>query len=484
MAEIVLPPSAPALVESMRAMGYSLESAVADLIDNSITAGASRVSIQFRCSHAYVALLDDGCGMAPNELTEAMRHGSQNPLALRGEADLGRFGLGLKTASLSQCRRLTVVSVKDGTLSARCWDLDLIAERREWVLLAVEPENAVDLPHVAELQTQASGTLVLWQKLDRIAAGEVDLETALGEKMDRARHHLALVFHRFLAGEPGLRRLHISINNNALEPSDPYLSNHRATQPLPEETFLVDGETVRVQPYILPHIDKLSPDQLSTAGGEAGLRRNQGFYIYRNRRLIIWGTWFHLCRQEELTKLARVRVDSPNSLDHLWTLDIKKSKAHPPEEVRMHLRRIVGRIGECSKHTYRSRGRPVNPDSFVHAWNRHEARGGIRYDINREHPLVEALSAEFVDSRGAQLFRLLLETLETTFPADSLYADLAGEARWVVADNSEEARLRLLAKQLALATGGAILKRLHSIEPFCYHRETTQRLIEELSDDD
>ncbi len=482
MGELLLPPSAPTLIESMRAIGYSFESAIADVIDNSITAGASSIHIQFRCAPAYVAILDDGCGMAADELTEAMRHGSQNPLNLRREADLGRFGLGLKTASLSQCRRLTVVSRKDGVLTARCWDLDLIAERRDWVLVTLEPDEARALPHVSQLLSQQSGTLVLWQKLDRIVAGEVSVEAALGQKIDLGRNHLSLVFHRFLAGEPGQRRLGIDINNNAIEPTDPFLATHRATQHLPDETFLVEGERVHVQPYILPHISKLSADELTRAGGEAGLRRNQGFYVYRNRRLIIWGTWFHLSGQEEMTKLARVRVDTPNSLDLLWTLDVKKSKAHPPEAVRAQLRRILGKIGERSKETYRSRGRRVNPDRLVHAWDRHEVRGGVRYEINRHHPLVEALFAALGDGENARLLRHLLQTVETSFPADSLYADMAGDNRLVISDDTPEERLRQIAEELVRVAGMSVLHRLHSIEPFCQHRDIADRLVEELSD--
>ena len=137
--------------------------------------------------------------------------------------------------------------------------------------------------------------------------------------MDLAREHLSLVFHRLLGSrhEP----VTIALNMNPLCALDPFLTSHKATQCLPQEEFSIDGETVSVAPFILPHLSKLTSAELMTAGGEEGLRRNQGFYVYRNQRLITWGSWFRLIRQEELTKLARVRVDITNRLDHLWRLE-------------------------------------------------------------------------------------------------------------------------------------------------------------------
>src|SRR5205814_7786827 len=138
------------------------------------------------------------------------------------------------------------------------------------------------------------------------------LERALGSSMDLARDHLSIVFHRFLNPPLGTRSVAISINRNPLRHIDPFLTGHKATQALPIEEFLVEHEPVTVAPFILPHISKLGAADLELAGGEEGLLRNQGFYIYRNRRLISWGSWFRLVRQEELTKLAPVQVDISN----------------------------------------------------------------------------------------------------------------------------------------------------------------------------
>jgi hypothetical protein len=483
VSELEVPPYAPAFIESMRAVGYSLESAIADLVDNSISAGAISVSIQFRSfNNPYVAIIDNGQGMTAGELTEAMRHGGRSPLEVRSPHDLGRFGLGLKTASLSQCRKLTVVSYKDRKLSARCWDLDLIDKRKAWILRIPDSDAEIRaLPHVDEIVRQRRGTVVLWHDLDRLAAGEASVESALDSKMDHVREHLAVIYHRYLSGETGLAKIKIDINNNPIVPLDVFLASHKATQQLYEEVFLVEGHEIRVQPYILPHISKLSVEELRLAGGEEGLRRNQGFHVYRNRRLIIRGTWFRLARAEELTKLARVRVDIPNALDSLWTLDLKKSSAHPPEVVRRNLGRTVERIGERSRQTYTFRGRRTQRDGITHVWNRVQGRSGISYRVNREHPLLRALVETLSDGQ-CRLLRGVLDTLEATYPADALYADMASD-RPRAADEHDSDSLTELALQILDAAsnlpGGknSMLKVLHTIEPFSSYTELTSELV-------
>lgn len=487
--ELHLPPLAPVLLESMRAIGYSFESALADIIDNSISASANTIKVRFLpYDDPYVAILDNGCGMSPEELVLAMRHGSRDPRLHRSSSDLGRFGLGLKTASLSQCRRLTVVSKKNDIVSARRWDLDLVEARQDWILTGLTPEELGGLPHVKDLREMDRGTLVVWQGFDRLAAGESSIETALGERIDRAREHLSLVFHRFLSPEvKGTSGLSISINDNHLIAQDPFLTAHKSTQPLPEETFTVEGHRVTVAPFILPHISRLSTESLKAAGGEDGLRRNQGFYVYRNRRLINWGSWFRLIRQEEMTKLARVRVDVPNVLDHLWTLDVKKSAAFPPEAVRNNLKVTVDRISEGSRRVYTFRGRKANSDDIVHLWDRNVVRGGVAYGINREHPIVAALESVMPDN-SLPLLQKFMQTVEKTFPFDALYADMASERRPDAGESSTKTSEELYDLAVRLLdvigtnaeTAARFLKSLASIEPFSRHPEQTEKLMEKL----
>lgn len=488
--ELCLPPLAPVLLESMRAIGYSFESALADIVDNSVSANATAIEIRFLpYDEPYVAVIDNGEGMDAETLVNAMRHGSRDPRLARASTDLGRFGLGLKTASLSQCRRLTVLSKRAGAVAARRWDLDLVEDRQDWILTGVPEVELPALPHFAHIRELPTGTMVLWQRFDRLAAGESSIETALGERIDRARDHLALVFHRYLTPSgPRKPEISISINDNPLFPLDPFLTSNPATQAMPEESFLIEGERVSVAPFILPHISRLSAESLALAGGEDGLRRNQGFYVYRNRRLINWGSWFRLIRQEEITKLARVRVDVPNSLDHLWTLDVKKSAAFPPEAVRNNLKVTVERISEGSRRVYTFRARRANNDDVVHLWDRSAVRGGVTYGLNRDHPLITALES-ILPENGLGLFQKFLQSAERTFPFDAVYADMASERRPISTDaENKHAREDLydLALRMLDVIGReteAAAKFVHgiaAIEPFSRYPDEMECLKEKL----
>lgn len=489
--EIHLPPFAPVLLESMRAIGYSFESALADIIDNSISAGARNIEVRFSpYGEPFVAVIDDGCGIPSDRLVAAMRHGSSDPRALRSRSDLGRFGLGLKTASLSQCRRLTVVSKVNEKLSAKRWDLDVIGQREDWILLGLTDEAIRALPNINDLANLPSGTMVLWQSFDRLSAGELSIESALGQRMDGARDHLALVFHRFLSPEKPHLPVRILLNGNPVAALDPFLKSHRGTQALPEEQITFEGDVVTIAPFILPHISKLSVADLAIAGGEEGLRRNQGFYVYRNRRLLIWGSWFRLIRQEEITKLARVRVDIPNTLDHLWTIDVRKSTAHPPQLVRDRLKTIISRIAEGSRRVYTFRGRKAANDDVMHSWERVTTRTGVEYTVNREHPLIKAVEA-ITDDQYQQLLQRLLRTIETTFPFDAAYADMASERRPALetATGKYEELFSLVSTMLdALGRESEyarqLVKSLCSIEPFSFYPEETGAIQRKLLDAD
>lgn len=487
MEEIDHPPDAPSLLESMRSIGYSLESALADVVDNSISARSRNIVVEFRPEPVpYVAILDDGDGMNAAQLELAMRHGSTNPQLARSEHDLGRYGLGLKTASLSQCRRLTVVSLREGRLSGYCWDLDRIQLRRAWILLKLGESEIQTLPHVEQLLQQKSGTIVFWHELDRLTAGESSVEKALGAQMAIANEHLSLVFHRYISGEPGLRSIEILFNRRALDAVDPFLSDHRATQRLAEDSFTVEGQRVKVKPYVLPHLSKLTAVEVALAGGSDGLRHQQGFYVYRSRRLIVWGTWFRLARKDELSKLARVRVDIPNALDHLWTIDVKKSVAVPPEAVRSNLRRTIERIRHASGRTLVYRGRQVDTPNLTPGWIETLNRQGVRFDINRNHPAIQALKGHLEPGQQRQ-FESVLRVMEQSFPSDALYARLATDHRPLAAEGEElERSLRETLQAIldGFAPGDsarkAFLAGLHHIEPFSSAPAIAQKLVREL----
>lgn len=470
MKTVLLPPYAPTLIESTRAIGYTLEAAIADIIDNSISAFASAVDIFFfPIDDAYIAILDDGCGMNSDQLETAMRYGSQNPNEKRIPTDLGRFGLGLKTASLSQCRTLTVASKQRGKIEARRWDIDHVTNTGEWSLLVLETNEEINsIPRIDSLKRLESGTLVVWQNLDRLETGELDFTRSMGRKMDDVRTHLSLVFHRYISGEPGLKKLRINMNATPITPADPFLARCN-TQAMADEDIYIEGSRVVVRPYILPHISMLSADELTALGGKEGLRKNQGFYVYRNRRLLVWGTWFRMMRQGELSKLARVQVDIPNELDRLWTLDIRKSTAVPPEAVRNNLDSVIARLAERSKQTWTFRGKKEISDSIVHIWERFKSKQGVYYGINRDHPLVEIFSDASPQIR--RNLKILLKAIETAIPLNQLYVDLTSEKQLendtaAGSDEVEEMLKVLLGQMSTTFQKQELLDRLSVTEPF------------------
>lgn len=479
-----LPPYAPTLIESTRAIGYSLEAAVADIIDNSIAANAVNVDIYFfPVDGAYIAILDNGSGMNEKEINIAMQYGSKNPTEERDKKDLGRFGLGLKTASLSQCRCLTVISKQGDRLEGRQWDIDHVIEVGDWSLIILDEEEINEFPQVEELKNYESGTLVIWQKLDRLMAGEINFELSLGRKIDRVRNHLSLVYHRYLMGESGIRKLKLFINGEKVKAIDPFLTN-KSVQAMDDETLIIQGHKILVRPYILPHISKLTSDEIKMLGGKDGLRKQQGFYVYRNKRLLVWGTWFRMMRQGDLSKLARIRVDIPNTLDDLWTLDIKKSSALPPAEVRKNLEIIINQIAERSKRTWTFRGKKEVSDTETHIWNRMKNKqGGYYYEINREHPFVQQLVK--VDPSLKMSIYSLLQQIELGLPLNQLYVDLNNDEQ--ITNDNEQSIVDVKKSLEAMITMCAekqekcdLLDAVVHIEPYSLYSDVVEELKKEI----
>ena len=480
------PPSAASLIESMRDIGYSFETALADIVDNSITAEASAIEILCDADGGLptIGILDDGYGMSESELLNAMRPGSKNPLDNRDEGDLGRFGLGLKTASFSQCRRLTVVTKKDGMTSAAQWDLDYVAEVDDWLIQIPDEEEIGSVPFAERMS--GSGTLVVWENLDRLSdeTQKTTLKDHLFEQLDNARKHLSLVFHRFIAGEKKLRRVSISINGDAIEAFDPFHSAHPATQRQPEERIRVAGATVRVSPFVLPHHKKSSKQDWEKYAGDGGYLRNQGFYVYRSGRLIIHGTWFRLVKQSELTKLARVQVDMPVELDDLWKIDVKKASAAPPLIVRQRLKSVIDKIAGASNKVYTERGRRLTETNSTPFWARRVDKNQISYELNRENPTIAGLF-ERLDTTQANEFEGVLKLIERSFPSDALFSDIAARP-----EDLEFAPIDtdVLRETLALSIGylraagmdnDRILQQLRRSDPYSRNWEVAEPIVQE-----
>jgi hypothetical protein len=285
-------PRPGALIESLRSIGYDLPTAVADIIDNSLTASARQVDVVFHWAGAnsWICILDDGTGMSDQELFEAMRPGSQNPLQTRSSHDLGRFGLGLKTASFSQARRLTAITkTTSGPIAVREWDLDYVEREDEWRLLK---EPTIDIKAwEAQLKERPSGTAVVWTKLDRLTGDDIVDDAAshnrFNDAIDHVRDYLALIFHRFLQSD----ELKITINCNLVKPWDPFCEQHPATYKTPVESIPFGSSSVGFRGFVLPHKDKLSPEDFKRLGGRRmcrlqGLHLAGVFLSFRGRGLV------------------------------------------------------------------------------------------------------------------------------------------------------------------------------------------------------
>jgi hypothetical protein len=459
---IELPPNPAFLIQSMRCIGYTLETALADIIDNSITAHASKISVRYQWDSGkpWVSILDDGCGMSAAKLCEAMRFGGDSSsLDTRDAKDLGRFGLGLKTASLSQSRLLTIFSKQHGVTSVLSWDLDFLtrSRKREWIVrvptLKSFDGDASVASSLGALAGYKSGTIVLWQKIDAIVSDvKKTTEKHFSDVMARASEHIRTTFHRFLSPDDGSRSTSIDFNGTPLNAFTPFGLAVPARMELPVEDIRIDGHSIHVQAYVLPHCTKSSRPDYEKFAGVEGYRENQGFYIYRNRRLILKGTWFRLLPRTEITKLLRVRVDIPNTLDHLWQLDVKKAQAHPPQIVLTELKRFIGRIENSGRQVYTRRAQKA-VDSLVHVWRREFNDGKVAYVINDEHPFVKLL---IEDENGVPDHQKLsaLRVISGAFPRDAFHLD-ANNDKVEIVPAAKAAETYAVVRSLLLALIGA-----------------------------
>lgn len=412
-------PSPKSTVNSYRSFGYNLSTAIADIVDNSISAGADKIYLDFewKGKDSFLSVMDNGVGMNREELVLAMTPGSKNPEDERPANDLGRFGMGLKTASFSQCRKLTVITKKtDFHVIKRCWDLDFINEINSWILL----DYVSDEKFIKKVDELKSGTLVLWECMDRLVGDTSEenesVEKAFRREMITVREHLSLVFHRFIEK----KTLKLFFNGVEIEPTNPFLLNLAVKPEMGATEFFENAE---VTYFILPHMSELGKEDYDKSGGSLGWFENQGFYVYRGDRLLVAGDWLGLERKRDYSKLARIAVNFSNVGDFNWNLDIKKSTATPPLSIKGELSRIAKIAVQKSAKIYNWRGqKTLNLDTVVKVepmWKDEITRDGVKkYRINRNHPMVNLLI-----SKHDGLFLNFLKVVEENVPVELILSN-------------------------------------------------------------
>ncbi|MDB2468657.1 ATP-binding protein [Alphaproteobacteria bacterium] len=477
-------PVAEDFMETARSFGnYDLALALADLIDNSISAGAKNIHIDANLHHDTVRIVDDGRGMSQDELISAMRMGSKNPQQKREPNDLGRFGLGLKTASFSQANVLQVFTNKNEKFSGAEWDLNDCAG----FSMKLFGHDETFEKSESSIKTQ-NGTEVVWRELARLKKGSTDdgFERDFNESIKDAMDELGLIFHRYLDDEVLSERIALTFNGKKINPRDPFFANHQATQVLTPNIEKIDKHNITFSPFILPHHSKLRGSELDLLGGKEGLVKNSGFYIYRNRRLIIRGTWFKLIRHGELFKLARVKVDIPNTTDEHWKITVDKSGAQLPGALRKRLldwvdNKILGKSVKVYRHTASSKTRKSDA---LPVWYLRKRADRQEFKIDQNHPLVSQ-HANTLGEGQVESFRKIISLIESCLPIDKIHVELSENPKVFQGDVSVSDSM--LADAVVFCTGAVkngktkneVLTIIKIMEPFSMFSEEISAHLEE-----
>lgn len=458
MEVINLSPPASSLIESIRSIGYSFDAAIADIVDNSISAHAKNIDVDVappKNGNLSVVILDDGDGMSEEALKIAMSLGGKGPRASRAPGDLGRFGLGLKTASFSQAKKLLVISKReeDVALCGIEWDLNHVVDSNRWeARLLSNPECLSELSKkgIAEF---GHGTAVIWGECDRITQGlqnDKDLSQFVNQSIEQLKKKFSLIFHKYLNKKKFIMR----VNSEKLIGLDPFCLSGGAevahSQILFEEEFIVNKTKILIRGYLLPHITRMGgvarENQISINGDHTA---GQGLYLYRLDRLISSGGWQGVVRKSESNKLARVEVSFESDADQLWQLDVKKSTAILPLAIRSRIRDLIRGISSMSGDVFvkRVRMRKTSPNSI---WERvyDKEKKSITYQIDRNHPIIDGFLEKF-DTKEAFAEDLLF-FIESTFPADLIANDVVvNETSFKSAGNELEEKITELADVVA-----------------------------------
>ena len=434
MSDLINQPDATRLIFGLRDTGYSFNTAAADIIDNSIAADATEVFVQIEImedGRKFVFFGDNGTGMDYEELFRAMRYGAPVRANL---ASLGKFGLGLKTASSSVCRKYSVLSRKsqDATLEKLAWDLDYVGEHNRWEMLR-EPVSSDERETFEELCGD-HGTLVIWEKCDRILAKEYDEpggakeRLAVGQLYRRLKEHVALIYYRFLDhADERQRNVTITINGETVAPWNPFYPE-KAEQVLPPvqqmlqiETEDGESETAHIRAWILPNSRDLTEDEKKIA---RITNRGQGFYIHREGRLIQQGGWLNVFGAvEPHYSLLRIEFDFDHKLDDAFHVPVDKSKIRFDPALEEALKELLQPTYREAGNRYRRKERAAIVERGIDHKSANKAIGGTP---NTKKPAIQyadpsGKSVTLDNNRGAGI-KLRVHVDKSVDP-DNIYVE-------------------------------------------------------------
>lgn len=376
-------PSASRLVMTLRDVGYDFKAAVADLVDNSIAAKSTQIEIdgRFKSGDPWIRIVDNGHGMSPDVLDEALRYGSRRERYAPNE--LGKFGLGLKTASHSQCRKLIVATKQQNsqTIEAREHDIDHFVKKDKWEIKVIPPSN--QSPLLTEpLQKYGTGTVILWKNLDRMLLDDYKnpsghwVEAKLRKQMEELEQYLSMVFHRFLTKDfisesPFLK---IYIRKAKVEPWDPFCREEPHTEELVGSEFKIPIGGIYCNayftPYVLPNSHNFSTQDAYNRAGLRNWTALQGLWIYRSNRLIQDGGWSSLVTSDEKTKYARVALEFFPEADDAFGIDIAKMRVKLPATLRQELKGPIATLLRRAKELYNAGAKAKSTPANTPAKNR------------------------------------------------------------------------------------------------------------------
>jgi hypothetical protein len=454
---IVLSPPPVFFIKSISEQGYSLSTAVADLVDNSVTAGARRVEllINANVSPLRLYIADNGHGMTGDELTANMRFPSADLDAGRAGNDLGRFGLGLKTGSFSQARRFTLISAKEGAAyQARTWDVEYLKKTEDWTLI-IENNEATDkfLQDFAETSTDFHGrsesfvprTIVVWDDLYKLE--RLKKQSEINDELEELRSHLGLVFHRFLQSG----RLEIRLNNSLVEGFDPFPVNTTGVQIISEDYWQSGDTYIRFQGIILPKraAAEAREDISVWAPPVKTLEDCQGIYVYRNERLISYGGWLRTITRTVWLQFGRLKIDITNINDSEFHLNVAKSSLKLPFGLKRAMAVMISNVAAQASKEYRERLasgviRNTVTKKGLSLITRENSAAGPVLRISHEFELLRQLESELTEKQKEMLRTvtgLLEKKLNQVWKGDAAAPSETGEGL-ADADRQKISRLK------------------------------------------